>query len=194
MNKEQNTTESNLNEAATLEQATASAAAGADAKPGSEQVDIEELKKQAAKAAESWDRLLRTTADFDNFRKRAARDKQEAIRFANESLLEKLIPVLDSFDAALHATKTTESDKARALEQGVEMVFQQLKQVLKDSGMEEIDATGAPFDPNFHEAISTQETAEVPEGQVVIQARKGYKLRERLLRPASVVVSKSPEK
>jgi molecular chaperone GrpE len=155
--------------------------------------NVEELKQQASKAAEHWERLLRTTADFDNFRKRAAREKQEAIRFANEALLEKLIPVLDNFDAALQATKTTDGDASGALQQGVAMVFQQFKQVLQESGLEEINAMETAFDPNLHEAISVQETAEVPEGQVLFQTRKGYKLRERLLRPASVIVAKPPE-
>jgi molecular chaperone GrpE len=157
------------------------------------EVVLEELKEQAAKAAEHWDRLLRTTADFDNFRKRAAREKQEAIKYANESLIEKLMPVLDSFDAALHATKTDDGEMTRALQQGVEMVFQQFKQVLTDAGLEEVNAAGAVFDPNLHEAISLQESADVPDGNVLLQLRKGYKLRDRLLRPASVIVAKTPE-
>jgi molecular chaperone GrpE len=154
--------------------------------------DMEQLQKQAAKAAEHWDRLLRTTADFDNYKKRAAREKQEAVKFANEALLEKLIPVLDSFEMALNATKSADGEASRALEKGVELVFVQLKQVLKEAGLEEVEATGAAFDPNLHEAISAQESADVPEGNVLHQLRKGYKLRDRLLRPASVVVAKPP--
>jgi molecular chaperone GrpE len=153
---------------------------------------LEELKQRASKADENWDRLLRTTADFDNYKKRANREKQEAIRFANENLLEKLVPVLDSFDMALAAAQNNQTDAAQSLKAGINMVYQQLKSALTDAGLEEIDATGKAFDPNVHEAVSQQENADLPEGQVVQQLRRGYKLRERLLRPASVVVSKHP--
>ena len=152
---------------------------------------IEDLKTRAAKADEHWDRLLRTTADFENFKKRAARERQEAVRFANESLIEKLVPVLDHFDMAMNATRTTAPD-AQSLQAGVAMISQQLRKVLADAGLEEIDATGRSFDPNWHEAVSQQETAETPEGQVLQQLRKGYKLRDRLIRPATVVVAKKP--
>ncbi len=153
---------------------------------------LEELKQRAAKADENWDRLLRTTADFDNYKKRATREKQEAIKYANEGLLEKLIPVLDTFDMALTATQNGKNDAAQSLQAGIAMVHQQLKTALAGAGLEEIDAAGKPFDPNLHEAVSQKETAEVPEGTVVQQLRKGYKLNGRLLRPASAVVSKHP--
>jgi molecular chaperone GrpE len=153
---------------------------------------LEELKQRAAKADDNWERLLRTTADFDNFKKRAAREKQDAIKYANEGLLQKLIPILDNFDMALAAAQSAQSNAAQSLQAGVNMISQQLKTVLTETGLEEIDATGKAFDPNFHEAVSQQETTEVPEGQVVQQLRKGYKLRDRLLRPASVIVAKTP--
>ena len=153
---------------------------------------LAELKERAAKADEHWDRLLRTTADFDNFKKRAAREKQDAIKFANESLLQKLVPVLDSLDMALTAAQATPAEAGQSLQAGVSMIGQQLKSVLAEAGLEEVDATGKTFDPNLHEAVSQKETADVPEGRVVQQLRKGYKLRERLLRPASVVVAKQP--
>ena len=153
---------------------------------------FEELKARAAKADEYWDRLLRTTADFDNFKKRAARDRQDSIKFANESLMQRLIPVLDNFEMAQAAAQTTASDGVKSLQDGIAMIYQQLRGVLTDAGLEEVDASGKPFDPNFHEAVSQQESAEVPEGQVLQQLRKGYKLRERLLRPATVVVAKKP--
>jgi molecular chaperone GrpE len=154
---------------------------------------LSELKERAAKADEHWERLLRTSADFDNFKKRAAREKQDAIKFANESLLQKLIPVLDNFDMALAATQTSgKGDAVQSLQTGVNMIYQQLKSALTEAGLEELDATDKPFDPNVHEAVSQQETADVPEGQVVQQLRKGYKFRDRLLRPATVVVAKHP--
>ena len=153
---------------------------------------LSELKERAAKADENWDRLLRTTADFDNFKKRAAREKQEAIKFANESLLQKLMPVLEHLDMALAAAQAAGPEAGQSLQAGVSMICQQLKNVLAEAGLEEVDALGKPFDPNLHEALSQQETQDVPEGQVVQQLRKGYKLRDRLLRPASVVVAKQP--
>jgi molecular chaperone GrpE len=154
--------------------------------------DLEQLKAKAAKADEHWDRLVRQTADFENYKKRAARERQEATKFANEALLEKLVPILDTFDMALAAASNSESASIEALRTGVSMIHSQLKNVLTQAGLEEIDATGQAFDPNWHEAISQQESAEVPEGRVLQQARKGYKLRERLLRPATVIVAKKP--
>ena len=153
---------------------------------------IEELKAKAAKADEHWDRLLRQTADLENFRKRAARERQEAIKFANESLLEKLVPVMDNFDMALAAANQPQNNTADSLKAGVGMIAAQFKAALTESGLEEIDALGKPFDPNWHEAVSQQESAEAPEGQVVQQLRKGYKLRDRLLRPAMVIIAKKP--
>jgi molecular chaperone GrpE len=153
---------------------------------------LEELKIRAAKADEHWDRLVRTTADFENFKKRAAREKQDAIRYANEGLIEKLVPVLDNFDAALTAAQTGSAENAQSFQTGVSMIFQQLKKALTDSGLEEVDATGQKFDPNIHEAVSQQESNDVPEGNVMMQLRKGYKLRDRLLRPATVIVAKKP--
>jgi molecular chaperone GrpE len=154
--------------------------------------EIEELKSLAAKANEHWEQLLRTAADFENFRKRAARERQEAAKYACEPLLLKLIPVLDNFDMALAATNTAVDPNAQSFQAGITMIHQQLKNLLTESGMEEIDALHKPFDPHWHEAISQQETAEAPEGQVVQQLRKGYRLRDRLLRPATVIVAKPP--
>jgi len=153
---------------------------------------LEELKQRAAKADENWDRLLRTTADLDNYKKRAAREKQDAIKFANENLINKLVPVLDALDMALVATQSAKNQATQSLQAGINMVYQQLKAVLTEAGLEEIDAAGKPFDPNLHEAVSQKETLEVPEDHVAEQMRKGYKLRDRLLRPASVVVARKP--
>lgn len=153
---------------------------------------IGQWKEQAEKAQEHWDRLLRVSADFDNFRKRSARERQEAIRFANEGLIEKIIPVLDNMEMALAAAAQPEVGDSDGLKTGVEMIYNQLKTILADAGLEQIHAAGQPFDPAWHEAVSQQESADVPEGTVLHQIRKGYKLRERLIRPASVVVAKTP--
>jgi molecular chaperone GrpE len=163
---------------------------------------IEDLKGRAAKADENWDRLLRTTADFENFKKRAAREKIESAQYASASIIQKLLPILDNFEMALAAAQTAtsarqsgtpaESGKLASLQSGVTMIQQQLKNALVEAGLEEIDATGKPFDPNFHEAISQQESEETPEGNVLQQVRKGYKLKDRLLRAATVIVAKKP--
>jgi molecular chaperone GrpE len=183
-----------------LSPADEQAAAAADAEASPETTEptqltpgqLEELKTRAAKADENWERLLRTTADFDNFKKRAAREKQEAIRFANESLIQKVIPVLDNFEMALAAAQSSSADGVKSLQDGVAMIQTQLKNLLAESGLEEVNAEGQPFDPNLHEAVSQQASSEVAEGHVLQQLRKGYKLRERLLRPATVIVAKAP--
>src|SRR5665213_3686869 len=153
---------------------------------------IEDLKTRAAKADENWDRLLRTTADFENFKKRAAREKIETAQYAVAALLQKILPVLDNFEMALAAAESAKGEKLAALQSGVTMIQQQLKSILAELGLEEIDAAGKPFDPAQHEAVSQQESAEVPEDHVLQQLRKGYKFKERLLRPATVVVAKKP--
>lgn len=153
---------------------------------------IADLQAQAAKAAEHWDRLLRNTADFENFKKRAARERQDAVKFANEGLMQKLIPVMDNFEAALNAGQTSDGDSAKSLLTGISMIHQQLRAVLVEAGLEEIESHGKPFDPNIHEAVSEAESTEHAEGHVMQQLRKGYRLRERLLRPATVIVAKAP--
>ncbi len=174
-----------------LPEPEAAAAATAPAPPPTPE-QKEELQNRVAKADENWERLLRTTADFDNFKKRAAREKIEAAQYANYSLIQKLLPVLDNFEMALAAAQNAEGDKLAALQSGVGMIQQQLKAALTEAGLEEIDAAGKPFDPNLHEAISEQESTEVAEGNVRQQLRKGYKLKDRLVRPATVIVAKKP--
>jgi len=183
-------------EPATAPSAAADPPAQAAPEPGAAEeispVRIEELKARAAKADEHWDRLLRVTADLENYKKRAARERQDAIKFASESLLARLIPALDNFDMALAAANNAEGSSMDSLKTGITMVYNQLKAALQEAGLEEIDAANQLFDPKLHEAVSQQESAEVPEGHVLQQLRKGYKLRDRLLRPASVVVARKP--
>ena len=153
--------------------------------------DYKALQGQADKAAENWDRLVRLNAEFDNYKKRAARDRTEAIKYANETLLETLIPTLDNFEMAMMAVDSATAETIDSLKQGITMVHKQLRDAIKEAGMEEIDASAQTFDPAWHEAVSQQETDEVPEGQVLQQIRKGYKLKDRLVRPANVVVAKA---
>ena len=136
------------------------------------------------------DLALRTQADFENFRKRAAREKEEAAKYANAALLERLLPILDSFELGLNAARGGAKDSP--ILAGMQMVAKQLEDFLFSVGVEPVQAEGLPFDPNLHEAVAQEVSAEVPEGVIVRQLRKGFKLRDRLLRPATVMVSKGP--
>ena len=147
-------------------------------------------KDHAAEAEKFRDLAMRTAADFDNFRKRAAREKEDAIRFANTNLLEQLLPVLDNFELGMDAARSTPD--AAAILQGLDMVGRQFRDFLTSTGVEEIKTDGATFDPNLMEAVGHEANEKIPEGQVLRQTRRGYKLRDRLLRPASVFVSKGP--
>lgn len=169
----------------------ASAASGAVVPEVPTAEELADLRANAAKAAENWDRYVRAVAELENFRKRAARDKQDAIRYANEALIARLLPVLDNFEMALAAASAA-NGQADSLKTGVAMIHSQLKAALTEAGLEEVDATGQMFDPNWHEAVSQVESPTVPEGHVVQQLRKGYKFRDRLLRAATVVVAKAP--
>jgi molecular chaperone GrpE len=146
---------------------------------------------QAAQAAELKDRLLRGQAEWENSRKRILREKEEAVRYAGEAFLERLLPVLDNFEMGLQAAKS--ATDARAIAQGLEMVLAQFQQALREAGVETIEAVGQPFDPHRHEALGHHESDKHPEGHVLTQVRKGYKLKDRLLRAASVFVAKPPE-
>ncbi|MBC8242916.1 MAG: nucleotide exchange factor GrpE [Verrucomicrobia bacterium] len=151
--------------------------------------ELKALREQAAKAAEYYDRLQRQVAEADNLRKRLAKEKQEAIRYANEALIEDLLPTMDSFEMAISATRDSDDNAIESLKTGIEMVYTQLKRTLEEVGVTEIDAVGQPFDPSRHEAMSRKQTDEAEEGTVLEQTRKGYQLRDRLLRAASVVVA-----
>jgi molecular chaperone GrpE len=148
----------------------------------------EELAQMKAELNKYKDVALRSVADLDNYRKRMAREKDDAIRYANAGFLERLIPILDNFELGLQAAKAAGSQSA--VLDGMSMVSKQLQDFLSSCGVETIDATGQHFDPNSHEAIAQEWNQEIPEGFVIRQLRKGYKLKDRLIRPANVVVSK----
>jgi molecular chaperone GrpE len=133
------------------------------------------------------DLALRSQADFENYKKRSAREKEEAIKYANSSLLEKLISIVDNFELGLEAARA--EGETSPIFSGMSMVLKQLMDFLADSGLQPIDAVGQKFDPNLHEAIAHEANGKVPEGTVIRQTRRGYKMKDRLLRPSSVVVS-----
>jgi molecular chaperone GrpE len=161
---------------------------GATEQEAIQQTQEEKLQQQVA---ELRDKLLRGQADWDNSRKRILREKEEAVRYSGEAFLERLLPVLDNFEMGMQAARS--ATDAKAISQGFEMVLAQFQQVLREAGVEAIDAVGQPFDPHRHEALGHQESADHPEGHVIMQTRKGYKLKDRLLRPASVFVAGTPE-
>lgn len=144
--------------------------------------EVEQLKAQVA---ENWDKFLRTTADFDNYRKRVARERDELVRNTRENLIHALLPALDNLERALD-----HSPAGTPLHDGLLQVQKQFARSLADFGLVEIIAKpGDPFDANLHEAISHIESPQ-PEGVIVEQMQSAYKLGDRLLRPARVVVSK----
>ena len=150
--------------------------------------ESEELAQMKAELNKYKDVALRSVADLDNYRKRMAREKDDAIRYANAGFLERLIPILDNFELGLQAAKAAGNQSAVLA--GMSMVSKQLQDFLSGCGVETIDATGQHFDPNSHEAIAQEWNEEVPEGFVIRQLRKGYRLKDRLIRPANVIVSK----
>src|SRR5919108_4500180 len=137
------------------------------------------------------DLALRSQADFENFKKRAAREKDDAVKYANSALLQQLVSILDNFELGLEAAKTHADESP--IYSGMVLVQKQLNDLLAENGLEPIEAKGNKFDPNVHEAIA-HEPSEFPEGTVVRQARRGYRLKDRLLRAARVVVSSGPAK
>jgi molecular chaperone GrpE len=158
--------------------------------PGGQAARVAELEAQLqAKTDEALqfkDKYLRAVADLDNFRKRALREKEEARNYGSENLLRDMLVVLDNMDRALEATGDVDQIK-----QGVKMTHEQFKQILKQHGVEIIETAGTPFDPTHHEAVRHIETAEHEPGTVVQEFRRGYKYRERLLRPSMVSVAKA---
>ena len=152
--------------------------------------ELRELKVRAAKADENWDKYLRSVADLDNYRKRVAREKEELARFTSERVVAALLPALDNLERAIEAAQAHGAENSSLLE-GLTQVYNQFRRTLVEFGLLEIIAgVGQPFDPNLHEAVSQVDSAAHEEGHVIEQLQRGYKLADRLLRPARVVVSK----
>ncbi|HEY7001678.1 MAG TPA: nucleotide exchange factor GrpE [Candidatus Udaeobacter sp.] len=138
------------------------------------------------------DLALRSQADFENYKRRSAREKEDAIKYANSSLLERLAGINDNFELGLDAAK--EQSAESPIYSGMVLVQKQLNDLLAESGLQPIEAEGKTFDPNLHEAIAREQSDQFPEGIVLRQIRRGYKIKDRLLRPAKVVVSSGPTK
>lgn len=138
---------------------------------------------------EKWKNLAaRSQAELDNYRKRIVREKTETIQYANRGLLEQLLPIIDNFEMGIKAAESS-GEAGAIIVQGMAMVRKQFADFLSDQGVEIIPSDGIPFDPHLHEAVRYEANDAVPEGQVIYTIRNGYRLRDRVLRAANVVVS-----
>jgi molecular chaperone GrpE len=147
------------------------------------------LQIKTEEAQENYDRLLRVSAEFENYKKRSAREMEEFRKFANQALIKEMLSVVDNLQLAMNSTDSSKTIDKGLLE-GLKMTHQEILRVLEKFNVKPIDAKGQPFDPTFHEAVMREETAEVPENTVVHELQKGYLIHDRLLRPAMVVVAK----
>lgn len=149
------------------------------------------IAEREKEIGELKDRLLYQQAEFENFKKLKAKEKQELLRFGNETLVKEMLPVIDNLERAIeHASKTGES---KAIVEGVELTLSGLLKVLEKFGVQRVEAQGKKFDPNLHEAVYEEERKDVAPGMVVGELQKGYTMDGRLLRPAMVSVAKKPE-
>jgi molecular chaperone GrpE len=155
-------------------------------KSGAEPTIEEQLAAKDQEARVNWDRFVRERADLENYRKRVSREKEELLNYGNKSLIEEILPVLDSMERAL--THATEADQAAVVE-GIRMTHGMLVAALKKFGVTPIESVGTPFDSSFHQAMAQVPTNKYPSNTVVQEYQKGYLLKDRLLRPAMVTVS-----
>lgn len=137
------------------------------------------------------DKILRAKADFQNLQRRSATERAEAIRYANADLMRSLLTVADDFERSLDAAK--DSDNQASIVDGVRLVYENFMKALRDHGLESVPGVGEPFDPHVHEAMLQQPSTDHPDGTVIEEITKGYRLRDRIVRPGKVIVSKNPD-
>jgi molecular chaperone GrpE len=136
------------------------------------------------------DLAMRTQADFENYKKRCAREKEDAVKYANTSLLDRLLPIVDNFELGLSAARG--EGEQSPIYSGMNLVLKQINDFLTDNGLQTIETIGQKFDPNLHDALAHEPSDSVPENHIIRQTRRGYRFKDRLLRPSSVVVSSGP--
>lgn len=199
MNKEQSFQENNnpeqqpVNEAEAMETVESTETTEQDNTSEAAETPIEEVVSRAelervqAQADDQTQRLLRAQADFDNFRRRTQKEKEDLAKYASAGLITELIPVIDNFERAM-ATKP-DSPELESFSKGVDMIFRQLSDVLKNTGLTPMESVGQPFNPEFHQAVMQVESDEHEEGTVVEELQKGYILKDKVIRPAMVKVS-----
>jgi molecular chaperone GrpE len=163
---------------------SAATAAGADNR-GNE--DDDPMAGLQADLDRFRDLAMRSQADFENYKKRSARDKEDAIKYANSSLLERLLPIVDNFELGLAAARS-EGERSPVYA-GMSLVLKQITDFLADNGLQPIETIGQKFDPNLHDALAHEPSDSIPENHIIRQTRRGYRFKDRLLRPSSVVVS-----
>ena len=150
---------------------------------------IDEIQGVAEK---NYELFLRAQAEIENMKKRFKKEREDLLKFSNESLIKQLLSVVDNLEKAI--SHSQEQSSLKALTEGVELTLQGLRDTLSKAGLSEVKTTGETFDPNFHEAVSEQENNSVEPGIILHELQKGYTLNDRLIRPAMVVVSKSETK
>lgn len=150
---------------------------------------VESLEKEAK---ETHDRFLRVSAEFENYKKRAAREMNDFRKFANESFVKAMLPVIDNLDRAIESSNN-DKHVSTSMVEGVNMTLKEILKVFEQFGVKRFESIGNTFDPNLHQAVMQEETDTFPENTVSKELQKGYMIHDRLLRPAMVVVSKKPE-
>jgi len=149
---------------------------------------VEMAKDLKEKSEKDYDRLLRAQAEIDNILKRNKKEKEEWVKYSNETLIKEILPVMDNLEKAVSHSK--DENSLHALREGIKLTLKGLKDTLVKSGLEEVNAKGKPFDPCFHHAVSERDDEDVEAGIVLDELQKGYTLNQRLIRPAMVVLSK----
>lgn len=157
-----------------------------------EEASEEKVTEEEASAEEQEsERYMRLMAEFQNFKRRAAKEKTDIHAFANERIVNDLLPVLDNFERALgQEAEVSENEELKNYAKGMELIFEQLKGALEKAGVKEIEALGEDFDPNVHNAVMTEQTDEYEDGKISKVMQKGYKLNDRVVRPSMVAVNK----
>ena len=185
--KPEDITEENEADTADNNQETNDVPTAENEAPDVKEKELDPMEALEIEAAKWKDQAIRTAAELDNYRKRMAREKQDAVRYGNQRLLEELLPVLDNFNMGMQAAAQEEGSM---LYMGMNMVQTQISEFLTAQGADEIPAeAGVEFDPNIHEAISQEASEEIEEGKIIRVVRKGYRIGERLLRPSNVIVA-----
>lgn len=159
-----------------------------DASPETEQPD--EITSLQQERDDLYERLLRTTAEFDNYRKRTERERSSLYESAAAQVLQELLPAIDDLERALRATETGGDPALERYRQGFELIHRQLLEVLRRRGVEPLEVVGEAFDPEWHESVATEPAEGRPDGEITAEIRRGYRIGQRLLRPAMVRVAK----
>ena len=182
--EEQKTESPEAEEAAAAEEAEAAEESGAEetAEAGEDKAAEEEKKAEEQES----ERYMRLMAEFQNFKRRAAREKSDIHAYANEKIIGELLPVLDNFERALD----TKSEDVEGYAKGMELIFTQLRTALEHAGLAEIPAMGEEFDPNVHNAVMTEDSEEIEDNHISKVLQKGYKLNDKVIRAAMVAVAK----